>query len=202
MTDARNMDRNVTATDIALASALYPILVERAAAGVTITYGELAEQAKRHSPGDELVVALIPISVGRRLDVVRMFTDASGLPDLSSIVVNAHTGEVGSAYSDLYDPTKRRAQVFAYDWAAAEPGFRLHVEATSARATASLQRISRAEAKQLMAKFAGGNRRRLAKNAPHVRERIIELLIDGHLAEDAFRVAGAMDPDSPGGPMP
>jgi hypothetical protein len=110
-----------------VAAAIYPILVEcaRKSPARTMTYGALANEAKLRLPNDEAVQKAIPVSLGRRLDVVRMFLDRESLPDLTVLVVNAGTGEVGSAFGA--NPDKVRAEVAAFDWSTVAEEFDLHI---------------------------------------------------------------------------
>ena len=80
-----------TQTDLELALAFYAVLVQAARHRETLTYGELVDRARRAYPQNETVQKAIPVSVGRRLDFVRGFTNQRGLPDLSSLVVNKST---------------------------------------------------------------------------------------------------------------
>ncbi|GAA2719731.1 hypothetical protein [Cellulomonas aerilata] len=80
--------RTVTVTE--LASACLPRvrdrLVEAARAGETVTYGELRE---------ELGLPYLVQGMGRLLDLLSEDCARRGEPSLSSLVVNASTGEVG-----------------------------------------------------------------------------------------------------------
>lgn len=71
-----------TQVDLELALAFYAVLVEEASLRQTTTYGSLVERAKIAFPENETVQNAIPVSVGRRLDFVRTFTDQPQLPDL------------------------------------------------------------------------------------------------------------------------
>lgn len=46
----------------------------------TTTYGALVDEAKARNPDDDVIAALIPRAVGRRLLVLRGFTDESAIP--------------------------------------------------------------------------------------------------------------------------
>lgn len=110
-----NYANRVTETDLAVAAAIYPILVEcaRKSPVERITYGELIKRAQTRFPGLDAIQNAIPVSLGRRLDVVRMFLDREELPDLTALVVNAGTGEVGSAFGA--NPESVRESVGAFD---------------------------------------------------------------------------------------
>jgi hypothetical protein len=107
---------SVTAVDLELAAIYYPILVEKARLKLCITYGELVDLAKNLHPDNPVIQNALAISTGRRLDVVRMFTSAHGLPDLSSLVINGLSGECGSGFTRNFDPESARNQVFNFNW--------------------------------------------------------------------------------------
>ena len=67
----------------------------------------------------------LPISLGRRLDVVRIFLTEQNLPNLTSLIVNAGTGEVGSAFGA--NAESNRAEVAAFDWNTVTDEFNLHI---------------------------------------------------------------------------
>jgi len=181
---------NVTETDLAIASALYPVMVEcaRQSPPKKLTYGQLLDEAQERFPENEAVQRAIPISLGRRLDVVRMFLNEHALPDLTSLIVNADTGEVGSAFGA--DPIHVREQVAAFDWSTVSERFVLHIEGLRNAAMARARpKRKRDEAKKLMSAHYQQHRAALPKGIEAHRELIIELLIDGLSAEEAFEAA-------------
>jgi hypothetical protein len=181
---------NVTETDLAIAAALYPILVEcaRQTPARAMTYGALIDEAKARLPNDEAVQNAIPVSLGRRLDVVRMFLNKEALPDITVLVVNAETGEVGSAFG--VDPDKVRAEVTAFDWSAVAEEFDLHISGLRKGIEAAKRpKISRDTAKQMMFEYGREHRAALPKDIGRKREAIIDLICAGNSAEDAFNLA-------------
>ena len=92
---------NILETDLAIASALYTVLVGyvREAPERRLTYGALLNDAKARFPNSGPVQMAIPVSLGRRLDVVRMFLNEQKLPDLTSLVVNVGPGKSAHAPS-------------------------------------------------------------------------------------------------------
>ncbi len=72
----------VTANAVRLAAAYFPILMDCAKEGRTVTYGELIAEARARRPDDEDVSNAIPVSTGRKLDVIASFCRDRGLPDL------------------------------------------------------------------------------------------------------------------------
>jgi len=183
---------NITETDLAIASALYPVMVEcaRQSPPTKLTYGQLLDEAQKRFPENDAVQRAIPVSLGRRLDVVRMFLNEHALPDLTSLIVNAGTGEVGSAFGA--DPVHVREQVAAFDWSAVSEEFDLHIEGLRKEAAArSRPKRKRDEAKTLMSAHYQQYRVALPKGIEAHRELIIELLVDGLSAEEAFEAAAS-----------
>ena len=179
---------NITETDLTIAAALYPVLVDCARQNPArkLTYGSLLEEAKARFPNLDAVQMAIPISLGRRLDVVRIFLDSQKYPNLTSLIVNADTGEVGSAFGA--DPERVRAEVGAFDWSSVSRDFDLHIaglrEAVSVR---KKPKLSREEAKEAMALHYRKNQASYPKDVGKKREKIIEMIRDGFSAEDAFK---------------
>lgn len=181
---------NITETDLAIASALYPVMVEcaRQSPPKKLTYGQLLDEAQGRFPEIEAVQRAIPISLGRRLDVVRMFLNEHALPDLTSLIVNADTGEVGSAFGA--DPVHVREQVAAFDWSTVSEGFVLHIEGLrNAAMVRARPKRKRNEAKKLMSAHYQQHRAALPKGIEAHREVIIDLLVDGLSVEEAFEAA-------------
>lgn len=179
---------NVTETDLAIAASFYPILVECARTRPVrkLTYGQLVARAKKSFPDLEAVQTAIPVSAGRRLEVVRRFLRQENLPDLTSLVVNSGTGEVGSAYAA--NPVTTRAEVSTFDWDSVAEEFDLHI----ANLRKDIPRrpkpkLSLAEAKELMSSYYQQHRASLPKDIASKREEIIEMIRSGISAEKAFR---------------
>ena len=181
---------NITETDLTIASALYPILVECARQRPVrkLTYGALLDQAQARFPNVAAIQTAIPISLGRRLDVVRLFLTEQSLPNLTSLVVSADTGEVGSAFGA--DPEGVRAEVAAFDWSTVTNEFSLHIAGLrkniEARARPKLQRDA---ALSLMSEYFLSNRVSLPKGIERKREEIIDLIRSGCSPEEAFNKA-------------
>lgn len=181
----------LTEYDLAIAAALYPLLVEcaRQSPARTMTYGALINEAKMRLPNNAAVQKAIPVSLGRRLDVVRLFLNRESLPDLTVLVVNAGTGEVGSAFGA--NPDTVRAEVAAFDWCTVAEDFDLHISGLRKSIEATKRpKITRDSAKQMMADYAREQRATLPKDIGKKREVIIELICAGRSAEDAFGLAG------------
>ena len=147
------MKRTLTPLDLELAAFFYAVLIEVAKANGTITYRALRERTKADNPASaDLVDRCANKSVGRRLEVVRMFTSDRGYPDLTSLVLNKHTGEVGGGF--VGDAKALREEVHAFDWDTAEPEFNLFVADLKAKDARRAPRLSEEDAKALMVEAA------------------------------------------------
>lgn len=179
------MYTNVTQVDLALAKAYFPILVEMAKAKETLTYSQLVEKAKAIYPQSELVQSAIPVSTGRRLDVVRAFTQDFGCPDLSSLVVSKGSGECGAGFTRSFNPEAVREDVFGFDWSSLETNFEGFVSAAAAKIKPK-KRVKAAEALKLMSDYYQANKAELPPEIKEFRECLIEMISEGILVEDAF----------------
>ncbi|XAZ48667.1 hypothetical protein AAHB44_19630 [Pseudomonas simiae] len=94
MNAQQGLYENITLIDVQLASVYYPILVDLAKHKHCLTYSELVDRAQCENPDHPVVQNAIPVSTGRRLDVVRLFTNERGLPDLTSLVISKSSGGV------------------------------------------------------------------------------------------------------------
>ncbi|MCY3692804.1 MAG: hypothetical protein OXI54_16380 [Chloroflexota bacterium] len=80
----------------------YLILIAAAARRETVTYGAVGNATEVHN-----------LSVGKRLlDPVWRFCEMKGHPDLTTIVVNADTGEPGEGRANY----RERENVYNYSW--------------------------------------------------------------------------------------
>ena len=178
----------VTLIDVQLASAYYPILVDLAKHKHCLTYGELVERAKAEYPDRAFVQKAIAVSTGRRLDVVRMFTEERELPDLTSLVINKALGECGTGFTDHFDPVATREKVFAFDWSTVSLDFDGFVK-QSETAIKPRKKVKEPEALQLMSQHFLANRASLPAAVRKQRELIVELIMEGFSTEEAFAQA-------------
>ena len=102
----------MTPTQIAIAPTFVPILLERSARAIKITYKELLAQACERFPTNPYVQQAIPLHVGDILSVIRTFGKPRGYPDLTALAVNQQ-GEVGAPGTD--GPKERNA-ISKHDW--------------------------------------------------------------------------------------
>ncbi|CAM4206176.1 hypothetical protein VINE108521_13220 [Vibrio neonatus] len=180
---------NITLNDVQLAAIYYPILINIARHKHCLTYGELVTQAKELNPDVEYVQRAIPVSAGRKLDVVRLFTSERGLPDVTSLIINKTMGECGNGVSEHFNPVKLREEVFAYDWTSVSEDFDMYIETAEQKATPPI-RLSRNDAKTMTLDFFKANKASLPTAISQHRDDIINLILDGYKTEEAFKLVG------------
>ncbi len=105
----------VTPLEVRLCPIYFVAMLRLAKDQKTATYGGLIQRAKALSPETTDLNKAIPNGLGRRLGVVRMFTRARNLPDLTALV-GGEDGNPGEAYVAAFDVNKERSAVFRYDW--------------------------------------------------------------------------------------
>jgi hypothetical protein len=183
----------VTEIDLILAEAYFKVLVEIAKSGTTIFYGELVQKAKTAFPDNATIQrSALATNAGRRLNVVRMFTIAQGLPDLSSLVINQSSNECGEGFLKSFDPEKIRSDVFSYNWESVDTGFADYVletkQAINLLRTKEKKKktIKLEDAVQMMSDHYKLNKGKYPKNIRENRDQIIKLIIEGIDVEDAF----------------
>lgn len=179
---------NITLTDVQLASAYYPILIDLAKHQHCLTYGELVNRAKSLYPEKPVVQKAIAVSTGRRLDVVRIFTSERELPDLTSLVINKGLGECGTGFTQHFDPKATREKVFTFDWTDVSTDFDGFVRNTES-AIKPHKKVKEQTARELMAKYYKSNRATLPATVRDHRELIVELIMEGFSPGDAFSQA-------------
>ena len=187
-TPPKNQYPNVTLTDVQLASAYYPILVDLAKHKHCLSYSELVDRAKTEYPDRPVVQKAIAVSTGRRLDVVRAFTAERSLPDLSALIINKGTGECGIGFTRSFDPVATREQVFAYDWTGVSTDFDGFIKIAEAD-VAPRKRLKEHKALELMSGYYMANKNSLPKNVREHRDLIVELIMEGFPPEVAFTQA-------------
>lgn len=180
--------KNVTLNDVQLASAYYPILIDLAKHKHCLTYSELVERAKKTYPTKPGVQNAIAVSTGRKLDVVRLFTNERGLPDLTCLIISKGKGECGPGFTDHFDPVAARQKVFSFDWSTVSTDFDGFIQHTTTNITPR-KRIKRPAALKLMSEHYSTHKSQLPANIIQLRDLILELLIDGFPPEEAFSQA-------------
>lgn len=178
---------NITLNDVQLAAIYYPILIDLARHKHCLTYGELVNRAKGLHPEIDYVQRAIPVSTGRKLDVVRLFTSEREFPDVTSLIINKSVGECGNGVTEHFDPVKLREEVFAYDWSAVSEDFDMYIETAEQKATPPV-RLSRKDAMNMTLDYFKVNRLSLPKTISRHRDDIINLILEGYETEDAFNL--------------
>lgn len=173
-----------TTTDAHLARIYYDILLEhaRSNSGQAIRYKKVLEFAKQQHPKDEIVQSAIPVSMGRRLEVIVRFISEHQLPPLTSIVVN-DSGQPGASYRPVNESWMAdMAAVAIHDWSKWQGRWETHIE-TTRKAASPLKRRKEQEARNLVHEAYVA--KRIPKLALDMKEQLVELLRDGLLLEDA-----------------
>lgn len=179
---------NITALDVRLARIYLPLLLEVARQKGAITYGGLVEAAQRRHPGNPDIKRAIPVSTGRRLEVIRLYCKQRELPDLAALVVNKETRECGAFYASHTDPQLERNQVYALDWDRQSADLDDFIDVAE-RLVTPRRRRSVEVAKEMMSRYFRENRSALPGDITSQRELLLELLGDGFSAEEAFAQA-------------
>lgn len=191
-----NGARKVTDADAALAIAYYPLLVGLAGRRKTTTFKAFVELAKETYPDNPAVQNAIPVSTGRRLEFVRVFTARNGLPDLSAWVTNRQ-GKNSAAYEGDFDPDEERRRSAEVDWSEHQAAWEAHAAELRRRA-ARVRRRSHDDALRMMADVAMKMRPRIQKAIPNphnrpyaelvgpYREAILQDLMSGLDPEEVF----------------
>lgn len=183
---------NVTLIDVKLASVYYQILMGLAKHKHCLTYGELIAKAKEQHPDIPEVQNAVPVGTGRRLEVVRYFTEQHGYPDLTSLVISKSTGECGEWVLERYDPVKLREEVFTFDWSKATLDFDGFLQHTAKQIIDKAKpKPKKSDAEKLMYEYYKQHKSVLPSSITKKRELIVKLLMDGLAEEVAFSQAVA-----------
>ena len=191
-----NGKKQVTETDAALAIAYYPLLVDLARDRRTIAFKDFVDLAKATYPHNPAVQNAIPVSTGRRLEFVRIFTALQGLPDLSAWVTGQN-GKNSSTFERDFDPVKERRESAEVDWSRYQEAWDAHAAVLRKKAQ-KLKPRRLAEASAMMAKIAHELRPRIEAAIPNpdklpygklvgpYRETILQDLMSGLDPQEVF----------------
>ena len=178
---------NRTHADIELAKVYFEILVElaKSESHQTIEYGQLVDEARARHPGNRYVQGAIATNIGRRLDTLRDFGTAQGLPDLSALVVNKKTKDNGDGFKKSFDGTTVRAQIAAFDWNSVKLDFEtflaaekeiIHKRESQSRST---RKIKEPEALNLLWEHYKEHRSDVGAVTEKEKEKVVELIMLG-----------------------
>lgn len=174
-----------THTDIHLARVFYDILLGHAQScpGEPIRYKEVLARARRYHPRDESVAGAIPVSIGRRLEVIVQFVREHGLPPLTCIAVN-ESGRPGGSYKTVHGSWEADMdEVARYAWSEWTGKWDTYT-ALAQKAATPLKRRRDETARQIVhAEYVAG---RVPKLGQDVKEQLVELLKDGLSVNDAW----------------
>lgn len=174
-----------TPTDVHLANVFYDQLLGHARKypGKPIRYGDLVAKAKAAHPIDGMVQSAIPVSTGRRLELIVQFVAANQLPPLTAIVVNS-TGYPGHSYKPVNGSWKADMDsVAAYDWSQWQGAWQVYVKTVNKHAAPMRRRTETVSRELVHEQWTLGN---LPKLELDTKERLVDLLRDGMAFEDAL----------------
>lgn len=176
----------LTETDLEMASLFYPPLVDLGRRNEMRSYKAFLGEVQGLHPDNARLARAVPLNVGRRLEVIRMFTRSRGYPDLGCLIVSEATGEPGSGYDG--DVAQERAKIAAFDWSTVEQEFGLEVQERK-KAIAKRPKRGREAALKLMSDYFQVNKAMYDKAVIERRDRLIDLLMNGEEVDDAFEIA-------------
>jgi len=130
---------HVTDLDLQMAELIYPILVEIAPSGDTITYQGVVEAVRERHPNIPEVKRLHHRHIGRRLGTIWQFTESQGCPHIGALVINKNTGECGKGLTEFLNPVLEREKIKSFEWATVELGFNNYLK--KVKAAAKIQEI-------------------------------------------------------------
>lgn len=177
-----------------MAELIYPILVELAPTGETITYKGMSDLVKVRHPNVPDVSRLHHRHIGRRLGTIWQFTDKYDYPHIGSLVVNQDSGECGKGVTEILDPVEERKKVQAFDWSAVDIGFDKYLTRTKSEQIDHEQKLvkrSYDEAKELFFEFWALAKDKCpisSKVMTEVRKELIELVQSGHSPASAYSI--------------
>ena len=179
--------QNITRLDVLLAKQYAPILLKLAIDKKTTTYAGLIEAARQANPTEVCLFNAIPVSTGRRLDIIKIITAANGLPNLTALVVSSSTDRPGALGPQ--DPAVL-SQVMSFDWQQVELSFDEVTKFVGERDEKKQQHkrkiMKPEEARNIMAAFFKENKSVLPHDIKMYRDEIIGLIRNGMEAEQAF----------------
>lgn len=229
MTTAKTLNSiKYTHIDLALAKAYYRILAEfvdlyrslspEGRANWQMTYGDLIVRAKEEFPDVEAVQRATSINTGRRLGVIRQIANGD-CPDMSCLVFNKASNEVGSAYQAAFDPAAERAKLLeefyrnTFDFHKFEEEFFSRIEAERSQlgeeadhpsknssAVSRKKKITEEDAANLCFQYYRQHKASLPTSIVSERDRIVEDIMNGIAVDVAFQNAvarlGSQPPDA------
>jgi hypothetical protein len=180
---SESMYKSVTDNDLILAAFYYPILIDLGKNKQTLEYGQFVETAKSIYPNSQLIQNAIATTIGRPLDVIRLFAKDKKILDITALLINKHTLKSGNKIENPELQEKTREKVLAFNWNNA-PEFDLY-EGVVDEWAVPRPRFDE-EAKRLMSDYYRNNKSNLPAFVSSHRDTIIDLLKSGLSAKQAF----------------
>ena len=169
-----------TLLDVQLARLLFPLLAEMAKGNASSTPQQFLHLAQTRYLDDRRVGQLIPLRVDRILAVIRVFTEANGLPDLTRTVL-AHRQDLPSLIEH------EQPSCFGFDWASVTTDFNLY-GAAAERALTPKTWLGRETATRVMSEYFFEHREQYGQVMRYSREVLIDNLVGGMGVAEAFEV--------------
>ena len=191
-----NGNRKPTKTDYVLAKAYYPMLIEFAKNLQETTFQNFVENAKLKYPQSNEVQNAIPVTTGRRLEYIRIFTTRENLPDLSSWITSKG-GNNSDTYLADFNPALEREKTTEVDWDSYNEKWEEYLKKLD-KQTEKLIKRKEAEALKLMSKHAQKLEEKIKALVPNpkklkyfelvtpYRQPILQDLMDGKDVEESF----------------
>jgi hypothetical protein len=177
-----------TSTDLHLARIYYDVLVDHAVAcpGTALRYADVISQAQERHPADEALESAIPISMGRRLDVIARFVADHGLPPLTCLAVNA-SGKPGRSYKPVHGNWEAdMLAVSRHDWSACRDRWDAYVH-DGVRKARKLKRRSKEDAAQEYWNYWKNTLGGTIRFSEEEKQGVLAMLREGHTAQEAFQ---------------
>jgi hypothetical protein len=183
MKHSQSQYKNITKLDVYLAKIYADVLLGCGVAKKTTTYADLIHSARQIYEQDKYLANAIPVSTGRRLDVIRVYTLENGLPDITALVVSSLTDKPGSLGPQ--DPQILQ-DVLSFDWSDIIFDFDSLQLCVDVSMTQKKLSVKRPAALQQMSAYYKLNKEKLPTNISKHRDEIIGLITAGFPPEQAF----------------
>lgn len=183
---------NHTDLDLIVAELMFPILVELAPTGETITYKNIAELLKLRNTDVPEIQNITQRHIGRKLGTIWEFTKSQGCPHIGSLVV-IKGGDCGIGISNVItDLPKEREKVKNFDWSTISLGFESYISRAKLikkEREKKKIKLTRDEAKEKVSSYW----KKIKEEAPvtrddavEMKENLVSLVQDGLSPEEAF----------------
>lgn len=176
----------ITTTDTHLAAIYYDVLLEHARIKpiTAIRYKQVIKRARLLHPNDDIVASAIPVSIGRRLDLIVEFVRLNQLPPLTCIVVN-ETGKPGDNFKIVGESWEADMHAVAeHDWAVWKGKWDFYMQATNKGAIKLTRRKEKIALEMVHDEYRAG---KIPKLSDAKKVQLVTLLMDGLSMDDAVQ---------------